>query len=692
MQNGISAGYDEWTHHGESCDVSDDSDDDVSFNDEDVGSDNMNGDNDDDDTYDDLDEMLDNIGQGTWGDKWKTNAESSFSIDKDLESPRRLLDDSHQELYTGCQSYSKFSFIVTMLHLKTTNGWSNKSFNDTLNVFKKALPSPSSVPKNFYEAKKYIRDLGFRGEKIHACVNDCVLYRVSNDMRWHKDVRVNDDNVATHPADSEAWKHFDREFPLFANDPRNVRLGLATDGFNPFGNLSSSYSIWPVFVVPYNLPPWKCMKDPYMFMSMLIPGPKTPTNIDVYLQPLIDELNDLWGGINAYDAHRKENFTLRAALLWTINDFPAYGMLSGWSVKGYNACPICMNETSSSYLSHSRKVCYMGHRRFLPSSHQWRNDKKNFDGTRETRKPIVPMSGLEVLHDIDCTISEPCCSVKKRKRRPLGSKITRGISNIELEKIHTYILNNCDEMVELINEHKLKLEKENCNNINELHDKHFTSWLQERVNNCPESFKSEIRLLSRGPLSVNEYSGCMVNGFKFHTQSREMNRKTQHSGVVVQGHYGINTIDFYGILQEVLEVEYLGQNKRVLVFKYQPYILASQAKQVFYAPDLKLGKNWHVVLSNPLRKIFNVPVGDVYQEEEPQLNLNVDLNLEQSSLRRGSTLLELVDAITFSGDSTGKSSKNRLLIDEEYIDDEETDSSDLESFVNHHREEYIDSD
>ncbi|GKE43869.1 transposon protein, CACTA, En/Spm sub-class, partial [Tanacetum coccineum] len=95
----------------------------------------------------------------------------------------------------------------------------------------------------------------------------------------------------------------------------------------------------------------------------------------------------------------------------------------GWSVKGCNACLICMNETSSSYLSHSRKVCYMGHRRCLPSSHQWRNDKKNFDGTRETTKLIIPMSGLEILHDIDCTISEPCCSVKKRKRKNLeGNK------------------------------------------------------------------------------------------------------------------------------------------------------------------------------------------------------------------------------------------------------------------------------
>ncbi|GJV92291.1 hypothetical protein Tco_1540104 [Tanacetum coccineum] len=54
----------------------DSDDDDVSFNDEEAGSDNMNGDNDDDDAGDDLDEMLDNIGQGTWGDKWKTSAKS----------------------------------------------------------------------------------------------------------------------------------------------------------------------------------------------------------------------------------------------------------------------------------------------------------------------------------------------------------------------------------------------------------------------------------------------------------------------------------------------------------------------------------------------------------------------------------------------------------------------------------------
>ena len=74
--------------------------------------------------------------------------------------------------------------------------------------------------------------------------------------------------------------------------------------------------------------------------------------------------------------------------------------------------------------------------------------------------------------------------------------------------------------------------------------------------------------MSRGPSkSVNQYTGCMVNGYKFHTQNREENKKCQNSGVVVRGDHGSNMIDYFGILQEVLELVYLGGNKRVLIFK-----------------------------------------------------------------------------------------------------------------------------
>ncbi|KAA0051711.1 uncharacterized protein E5676_scaffold827G00140 [Cucumis melo var. makuwa] len=113
-------------------------------------------------------------------------------------------------------------------------------------------------------------------------------------MRWHRDKRVETDDVLRHPADVEGWKHFDSEYPDFASDPRNVRLGLALYGFNPFGQMSTSYSIWPIVLLSYDLSPWKCMKETNFFMSLLIPGPRSPgREIDVYLQPLIEELKEL---------------------------------------------------------------------------------------------------------------------------------------------------------------------------------------------------------------------------------------------------------------------------------------------------------------------------------------------------------------------------------------------------------------
>jgi len=58
-----------------------------------------------------------------------------------------------------------------------------------------------------------------------------------------------------HPRDSKVWKSFDLLHLEVANDPRNVRLGLATDGFNPYGNMSTNHSICLVILIPYNRPP-----------------------------------------------------------------------------------------------------------------------------------------------------------------------------------------------------------------------------------------------------------------------------------------------------------------------------------------------------------------------------------------------------------------------------------------------------
>jgi hypothetical protein len=77
-------------------------------------------------------------------------------------------------------------------------------------------------------------------------------YHTSPHMKWHAQGHTND-GMLWHSADGEVWKAFDSRYLDFASDLRNVRLGLASSGFNPFGNMSYSHSTWPVMLVPYNL-------------------------------------------------------------------------------------------------------------------------------------------------------------------------------------------------------------------------------------------------------------------------------------------------------------------------------------------------------------------------------------------------------------------------------------------------------
>ncbi|XP_028085569.1 uncharacterized protein LOC114286586 [Camellia sinensis] len=408
----------------------------------------------DQDDGDDLPTMLEEVCRGfamdDEGDELPTTFESVDGRNFD-----KLFEDAQRKLYPKCTRFTVLSFIIKMLHIKVYNKWSNKSFDMVMKVFKDTLPAcDETVPWTIYGAKRFLRDLGLGYVPIHACRYDCALFwkehahlhncpkceeprykldngkgkkiphkilryfpltprlkrlymskKTATDMRWHKEKRV-DDGILRHPADAEAWKDFDRQHPMFAMDPRNVRLGLATDGFNPFGNMSTSYSMWPVILMPYNLPPWKCMKEPFSMMSLLIPRRSAPgRDIDVYLRPLIEELKELWGdGVRTYDAKNEESFRMHAALMWTINDFPAYGNMSGWTTKGYLACPTCNEDASSQRLT--SKIGYIGARRFLLENHRWRRSKL-FNGQSEVRCRPLELSREQILDQIETGTYKP---------------------------------------------------------------------------------------------------------------------------------------------------------------------------------------------------------------------------------------------------------------------------------------------
>lgn len=294
-------------------------------------------------------------------------------------------------------SDSKLSICVKLLACKSNWNVPQKCLDFFASMLVDVCPFKDSLPKKFYQTKKVVTMLGLKSEKIDCCVKGCILYYKDNSadiecrfchepqyvprkpgirkhkdipvkrmfymqttprlkrlyastqtaaqMRWHQHNRSSSGSLR-HPSDGEAWNHFDAKYPNFANEPINVRIGLCFDGFTPYIQASSSpYSCWPVVVTPYNLPSEMCMTKPFMFLTCLILGPSNPkANIDVYLQPLIDELKQLWSeGALTYDISKKQNFVMRATLMWTINDFPAYGMLSGWSTQSKLACPVCMD-------------------------------------------------------------------------------------------------------------------------------------------------------------------------------------------------------------------------------------------------------------------------------------------------------------------------------------------------------------
>ncbi|VVA32897.1 PREDICTED: transposon, partial [Prunus dulcis] len=101
------------------------------------------------------------------------------------------------------------------------------------------------------------------------------------------------------------------------------------------------------------------------------------------------------------DAHIGEYFTLRGVLLWIVNDFPTYGNLSSCVVKGYKACPICSDDTPSHRLKNGHKICYIGHRKWLPINHPYRRQRAAFNGKPEYGTPPEPLHGEEVLRIVE---------------------------------------------------------------------------------------------------------------------------------------------------------------------------------------------------------------------------------------------------------------------------------------------------
>lgn len=220
---------------------------------------------------------------------------------------------------------------------------------------------------------------------------------------------------------------------------------------------------------------------------------------------------------------------------------------------------------------------------------------------------------------------------------------------------------------------------------------------------------NKLYVLGLGPdRRITRYTGIVVNGVRFQTKERDGCRRTQNSGIFVKG----EATEFYGVLVDIIELQYCHGN-RVFLFKCDwwdssnkktgikkdghltsvnisrkwykddPFVLATQAEQVFYINDIKNGGTWQVVQKTCPRNLFDVSEkeekedGDddaevlIFNDEPYQQFVPNDPNeVEQvddrgvSSLNRTDVYSDHVDADVVL--SRGSSS----LLDDDFINDE----------------------
>ena len=78
----------------------------------------------------------------------------------------------------------KLGTTLELLKWKAETGVTDSSFAKLLVLMKKLLPRNNELPTSTYEAKKLLCPLGLDMQKIHACPNDCILYRSECTRIW----------------------------------------------------------------------------------------------------------------------------------------------------------------------------------------------------------------------------------------------------------------------------------------------------------------------------------------------------------------------------------------------------------------------------------------------------------------------------------------------------------------------------
>jgi len=237
----------------------------------------------------------------------------------------------------------------------------------------------------------------------------------------------------------------------------------------------------------------------------------------------------------------------------------------------------------------------------------------------------------------------------------------------------------------------------------------FAQWLRKKVINSRDEDDYYIRMAGVKPSKqAYFYEGYEVNGYRFHTKSYGEDKTTQSFGVCIKGEWDANApqIDYYGILQEVIALEYDAHT--VVLFRcdwfdiingvnvdhehglvevkhtsrlatYEPFVLAAQATQVCYLPYASQKperRQWWVAFKTSQKSRFHAEGDDsnleFYQDERPDNPISVSdgLDFDWDGMVFGENDFELVDE-RINLPPTTSAAPQSMARDENHVDEGE---------------------
>ncbi|GJW68426.1 reverse transcriptase domain-containing protein [Tanacetum coccineum] len=289
------------------------------------------------------------------------------------------------------------------------------------------------------------------------------------------------------------------------------------------------------------------------------------------------ELQELWKGVWTKDAATNTLFQMKAAVLWTINDFPARSSLSGWSGQGYYACPTCNEDTPS--MAVKSKIVYVGHRRFLRTKHPLRSKFKEFYvsvlsfGIKRKLGVLAFLSlknNLDVMHIEKNALEALLNTLLQNDKSKDTIKARQDLETLRVRK-ELWMMSrrgrNDDGLPEEEPD-KFQVFRSVCKPTGRMKETRLTTDVMQEVvwfvlNNSPEVDADILAYREESPDNVEtSFPVCGVST------------------------PGLDGEMYYGQLEEILELTYIGHRK-VFLFR---------STQVFYLEDLaRQPRGWKVV-------------------------------------------------------------------------------------------------